>query len=71
MMCLVGNSADLERYKASGCTWLVIVHILKGIRHRDVVGKSADLEKDTASGCAWMVIVYILKGIRYPDVVGW
>ena len=47
------------------------MHILKGIRHRDVVGKSADLEKDTASGCAWMVIVYILKGIRYRDVVGW
>ena len=73
MMCMVGKSADLERYTASGCAWLVRVQILKGTDGivMCLVGKSADLERYTASGCAWLVRVHIWKRIRYLDVVGW
>ena len=56
-MCLLGKSAYLETDTVSGCGRLVIVQILKGIRH--------------PSGCAWLVIVQIFKGIRYRDVAGW
>ena len=37
-MCLVGKSADLERYTASACAWLVKVHTWKRILYRDVFG---------------------------------
>ena len=38
MMCMVGKSADLERYTVSGCAWLVRVQILKRIRYHDAHG---------------------------------